>query len=462
MDEKFVMIVLRKVLLPLLICFIFVVGSHVPVSAHLNHRHNDRRFQRDHRAFYLPSRGDFFRSEAVPQIDVARMTCPASEVRALWVVRDSLTSPEKIANVVDTAKRFGFNTLFVQVRGRGDALYNSTLEPRSTELAKEPLSFDPLATVIADAHEQGIQVHAWLNTFYVWSSPTLPVSPIHVVNSHRDWLVRDASGNTPLTPSDATEGAFLSPANEQARQFIHDVFMEVVRNYDIDGIHFDYVRYPSEYYDYSPAALTGFSGYINQLFPDAPIKPNTTVDPLAYVHAYPDQWASWRRDQVTELVRSISVDTKAIKPWVVVSAAVFANAQDAYDSRGQDWKDWLKEGIIDVVIPMAYNNSSALVGSQLKDAEDTAHQYGRYCYAGIGSWHITPDSTIEKIKIARELGVKGVVLFSYGGVTNYGSSYDYIRKVSFSSFPKQAGVPTLPWVTPRMSQVSPFSQGSGE
>jgi uncharacterized lipoprotein YddW (UPF0748 family) len=378
----------------------------------------------------------------------------------MWVVRDSLTSPKKIANVVETARKYGFNALFVQVRGRGDALYNSSLEPRSTVLDGQPTTFDPLATVIADAHADGIQVHAWLNTFYVWGSPKMPSSPIHVVNSHPDWLVRDSRGNISFTPTDATEGAFLSPANGQARQFIHDVFMEVVRNYDIDGIHFDYVRYPSEYYDYSSSALDSFAAYMNTVDPDSASHINTQKDTLAYVHAYPKAWAAWRRDQVTDLVRSISHDVKASKPWVVVSAAVFANAEDAYNARGQDWKEWLKEGLIDVVVPMAYNDSTQLVGSQLRDAEVTAHEYGRYCYAGLGSWHISAESTNAKIAIARQLGIKGIVLFSYGGVTNYGSSYSYLNKVNAMSFSRPAALPSLSWLSPRTAAAQ-VTQANG-
>jgi uncharacterized lipoprotein YddW (UPF0748 family) len=389
------------------------------------------------------------------------MPQPIHEVRAMWVVRESLTSPEKIANIVDTASRYGFNTLFVQVRGRGDAYYNSFLEPRSEDLASAPLSFDPLATIIADAHARGIQVHAWLNTYYVWSAGTLPLSQEHVVNAHKDWLVQDADGNTPMLPVGQCEGAFISPANLDARQHIHDVFMEVARNYDIDGIHFDYVRYPSEDYDYSPAALNGFAAYMNPSISAETQTELTQGGKLAYIHAFPQEWADWRRDQVTELVRSISHDVKAIKPWVVISAAVFANADDAYDARGQDWKEWLREGIIDVVVPMAYGSDSELVGRQLKDAEITAHQYGRYCYAGIGSWHITPDSTNAKIKIARELGVQGVVLFSYGGVTNDGSSLDYLNKVEAESFTTSVTLPTLGWLSPRDQSESTPAISSG-
>jgi uncharacterized lipoprotein YddW (UPF0748 family) len=386
---------------------------------------------------------------------------PVREVRGMWVVRESLTSPEKIRNIVAVASHFGFNTLFVQVRGRGDALYNSSLEPRSEELAGQPVSFDPLATIISDAHAHNIQVHAWLNTFYVWGSTKPPVSPDHVVNAHPDWLVQDRDGRIPLTPTDGCEGAFLSPANAAACQHIHDVFLEVAKNYDIDGIHFDYVRYPSENYDYSPAALQGFSVYMNPKIAGSEQRFLQQGGSLAYIHAFPDQWADWRRNQVTQLVASISHDVKALKPWVIVSAAVFANAQDAYTARGQDWKTWLKDGLIDVVIPMAYDNSSQLVGQQLKDAETTAHEYGKYCYAGIGSWHITPQSTCDKINIARELGVQGIVLFSYGGVTQYGNSTNYLSKIDATAFTRPTKLPTLPWVQPRPINAQPAPAVNG-
>src|SRR5438128_11290673 len=85
-----------------------------------------------------------------------------SEVRALWVVRTTLTSPAAIATMVDAAKSGGFNALIVQVRGRGDAYFQNGIEPRPSALASQP-SFDPLAVTIARAHSAGLQVHAWIN-----------------------------------------------------------------------------------------------------------------------------------------------------------------------------------------------------------------------------------------------------------------------------------------------------------
>src|SRR5690606_11601612 len=97
----------------------------------------------------------------------------SSEVRALWVTRATLSSPEAIAQMVRDAKAGGFNTLIVQVRGRGDAYYRSGLEPRA-EGIKGPATFDPLAEVLARAKRAGLAVHAWVNLNLVSSAVSLP------------------------------------------------------------------------------------------------------------------------------------------------------------------------------------------------------------------------------------------------------------------------------------------------
>src|SRR5215208_5128150 len=104
----------------------------------------------------------------------------ADEVRALWVVRTTLTSPEKIRQLVNSAADNGFNTLIVQIRGRGDAYYNSRVEPRAIDLKDQPPSFDPLALTLAEAHKRGLKVHAWINTNLLANLDALPLQPQHV------------------------------------------------------------------------------------------------------------------------------------------------------------------------------------------------------------------------------------------------------------------------------------------
>src|SRR5690606_28690778 len=126
-----------------------------------------------------------------PAAPEARAAAPeaVTEVRGLWVLRTSLTSPDAIDTLVARADAAGFNALFVQVRGRADAYYASSLEPRGSALAAQPAGFDPLAQVIARAHASGIAVHAWFNVNLVADSVTLPTAPDHVIRRHPDWLM---------------------------------------------------------------------------------------------------------------------------------------------------------------------------------------------------------------------------------------------------------------------------------
>src|SRR5262245_12137471 len=126
------------------------------------------------------------------------------EVRALWVVRTSLTSAQAIEEMVGAAKQSGFNTLLVQVRGLGDSYVQGGIEPRPAALAAQP-AFDPLATAIAKGHERGLAVHAWINVNLV-AGTDVPASRSHIVYRHPEWLMvprtlgRDLSSLDPTGP----------------------------------------------------------------------------------------------------------------------------------------------------------------------------------------------------------------------------------------------------------------------
>ena len=111
----------------------------------------------------------------------------SDEVRALWVVRTSLTSPAAVDEIVASAKASGFNTLLVQVRGRGDAYYLGGSEPRPPALLSQP-EFDPLARALSAAHNAGIAVHAWINVNLV-SGADLPAGRNHIAYRHPEWLM---------------------------------------------------------------------------------------------------------------------------------------------------------------------------------------------------------------------------------------------------------------------------------
>ncbi|MBC8102113.1 MAG: family 10 glycosylhydrolase [Cytophagales bacterium] len=374
-----------------------------------------------------------------PPVPLAVPAMKRGEVRAMWVVRDSMTSPQKIRNAVALAKKHHFNTLFVQVRGRGDAFYHSRFEPRSEELTGTPREFDPLAVAVSEGHKAGLEVHAWKNTFLVWHKGRRPYSQQHVVNRHSEWLVQDRNEHITLTEKKDCEGAFLDPALPGVREHTKNVFLDVATRYDVDGIHFDYVRFPSDAYSFSRADLLAFRSWLipqvsqNEIeYADAKSRGNR----MAWYHLYQNRWKEWRQSVVTQTVREIAEAAHLAKPRLIVSAAVFPNHSVASRDKGQLWHHWLQAGIIDAACPMTYNRSTGLVGKQIRAA--VAASGGRPIIGGVGAWQMSAGSAIAKGQLYRALGAGGVNFFSYDGMTRYGRTEAYLAKISGSLFPSPA------------------------
>src|SRR5256885_3192254 len=364
-----------------------------------------------------------------------RAAAAANEVRALWVVRTTLTSPEKIRTMVQSAKENGFNTLIVQVRGRGDAFYHSRREPRAAELKDQPPEFDPLAVTLAEAKLQGLKVHAWLNTSLLANLDALPTDPKHVYNRHPEWLAVPrpvAAELYRMSPRDPRyrarivewskanrgelEGVYTGPANAKVREHIYQIWMDVLKNYEVDGLHFDYVRFASPDFDYSRTSLEKFRKWLEPKLSKeerSQLKLASQQNPLAATETYADQFGEFQREQITMLVERIYREVKKQKPQVTVSAAVFANHENAYARRLQDWRRWLSMGILDVACPMAYSTNTAIFQKQIEVATTSAHAAGRRVWAGIGAYRIPSESTVEKINVARTLGLDGIILFSF-------------------------------------------------
>jgi uncharacterized lipoprotein YddW (UPF0748 family) len=183
----------------------------------------------------------------------------------------------------------------------------------------------------------------------------------------------------------------------------------------LDGIHFDYIRFPSPEFDYSIGALERFRLWARStLTPSrfASLDDAYVADLYAFVEGEPELWAAFRREQVTRLVRRIYNGVKERMPRLVVSAAVVADATMAFDERYQDWRGWLEEGILDVAVPMAYTPDPARFQALIRTARASVSD-PRRVWAGIGAYMTTAEGTIDMIDIARTEGAGGVVLFSY-------------------------------------------------
>jgi uncharacterized lipoprotein YddW (UPF0748 family) len=370
------------------------------------------------------------------------------ETRALWVVRHAVSTPGRVDAVVDLAEQMNINTLLVQVRGRGDAFDKSDLVPPAETLETAPAGFDPLERMIERAHARGLEVQAWINVYLVWSAGALPRSPQHVVNAHPGWISVRADGRrlVEMVPEDfeeqRIEGMFLAPGNPAVRKYLRDVVHEIVSKYKVDGIHLDYVRYPEPGVGYDPPTRTAFERQYG-VDPIDIDQPDSLLLKVVGADRIPDlraRWIQWKKDQITGLVRDLRGDLDVSGRNLKLTAAVIADQSAALNRYLQDWPEWLREGIIDAAIPMAYGTKTPVVEQQIAAA--MAIPTERHVYAGIALYNEGARDAVEKIRRARKLGVDGIALFSYDSLAGRAG---YARQIRSSVMPTPTARTEMKW-----------------
>lgn len=351
-----------------------------------------------------------FTSLAFPVVAAA---APPPETRALWVVRTALATPAEADRVVDAAAAGGFNTLLVQVRGRGDAFYRSKVAPRSPLLAGQPADYDPLARVLARARSRGLAVHAWVNVLLV-AGFGQPLPPGHVARQHPEWLMvpREAARTVRRTPPHRLlalldgqrgepdiEGLYLSPALPGVRRHLAEVVRELVHGYPLDGLHLDFIRYPGPQYDYSPAALAAYRARGGR------------KDPVLGPGGE-EAWTGSLRSSLTGLVAELTRAARHEQPRIVLSAAVVPEEARAVEHKFQDWPRWVERGLLDAVCPMIYAPEREVFVAQLERLRARVPRPA-LLWPGIGAYRLGFEETAERVAIARGAGAGGVAVFSH-------------------------------------------------
>ncbi|PTX55026.1 uncharacterized lipoprotein YddW (UPF0748 family) [Melghirimyces profundicolus] len=359
-------------------------------------------------------------------VTVRAEEAPKEEFRAFWVdaFHEGFKTPEQVDRLMEDVRRAGANAVIVQVRRRGDAYFNKALEPRTQDPGLQS-GFDALAYLLEKAHNESprIEVHAWLATLPIWNSATPPESPDHVFNRHgptaeeRDyWLMESVDG------ADRFGADYvLDPGHPDALDYTVDQYVNVVKEYPVDGIHLDLVRYMGPEWGYNPVSLERYqkeTGAVGRPDPQD------------------EGWKEWRREQVDHLMRKVYLKSIAIRPDIKVSAAVIAwgkgpETMEEYRNSApvqrvmQDWNGWLQEGIIDLAVPMNYDREHVADQKAWYDQWihwEKDHQYQRQIAAGPGIFLNSIEGSLAQIARAQAPSAEGnrlagVSLYSYA-VTN--------------------------------------------
>ena len=350
----------------------------------------------------------------------------------MWVVRDQIRTPQSIDKIIDFAQRNGFTDLFVQVRGRGDAFYTSSIVPRSRNLPRN--EFDPLKYFLDKAHPKSLKIHAWINMFLLWSSDDKPQDKNHLYYRHPEWLSVDADGIKDINRKFKdferinTEGIYLSPLVPEVDDHLVEVIKEIVENYNVDGIHLDYIRYPKNCYDFNEIGRHRFKDIyaVDPILLSISNKSFFSGMEANTIEKLMEKWADYRRDAITELIVDIRETIITTRKPIVLSTAVKPDPFEARNHFYQDWEKWLKLDYIDFAVPMNYTSNAELFESNLTKIDPLITK--EKIWMGIGAYNQGRYEALTKIMVSYSNGYDHLVLFSYKTLASQPNYFPTLRK----------------------------------
>jgi len=361
---------------------------------------------------------------------------PATEVRAVWLTTIwNLDWPSPNLNMegqkaqlkakLDELRAANFNTVFFQTRLRGDVLYDSNIEPRSRFVKS---GFDPLAFAVEECHKRGLECHAWFVTFPVGTKKYVTSLGKQSVVKKRPELCKLHDGEW-----------YLDPGNPATRGYLLSLVDEIVRKYDIDGIHFDYIRYPEK----------------NKNFPD-----NDTFKKYGKGQSI----TVWRRNNINTLVSEIYDHVKELKPWVQVSSSPVGKYKNlnynhgtwtALESVHQDAANWLKSGKHDALYPMMYYTDDHFF-PYLEDWIKNCN--GRPIVPGLGAYRLikkegdwTTKKITDQIEYVRKNQIAGQAFFRAGNILDNLKGIKTLLENNYYRHP--AKLPPMTWISSELPAV---------
>lgn len=370
--------------------------------------------------------------DAAPDPTIDAAIDPPGEMRGIWITRFAFTTQPQLEAIIDRAAAARFNAVFVQIRGEGDAYYNSSLEPWARRLTgtlgRDP-GWDPLQVAIDRAHAHGLELHAYFNVLSAWPAaqavPAAEGTKQHPLYDHPEWLAVQQNGM-----NGDTEYKWLSPGIPAVRAHNAAVARDLLTKYAVDGLHLDRIRVPGP--DYSRDATT-MAAFAAQSLP----------------------WPDFMRAQVSQQVADIHAVVQEVRPTAKLSAAVWGiykrlsgcSTSEGYSQFYQDSIAWLRDGTMDALVPMVYwsiEPGACTDWSKLVDGF-VASRHGRHIWAGMHAlddmtWNL--DAVTARIDRSRVVDTQGTVIFASAYLDAEPARW---TELGNGPFAERATVPAMSW-----------------
>ncbi|MBN2377865.1 MAG: family 10 glycosylhydrolase [Sedimentisphaerales bacterium] len=319
----------------------------------------------------------------------------AGEHRAFWCHSafgvSGMTWDQAVKNLADN----GFTAVLPNMLWGGVAYYPSKVLPTAPQIAEKG---DQIELCLNACKKYGVQCHVWKVNFNMG----YPTDATFVAKMK-------SLGRTQISFDGSQQDRWLCPSHPANQQLEIDAMAEIAQNYDVHGLHFDYIRYPNRNGCFCPGCRERFEAAINQKIANWPadIRQNDQLN---------QKWIKFRQQQINNVVAGLAKKARKIRPYIKISAAVFPNWTVDRNNFGQDWKLWCEKGYLDFVCPMDYTVNPAEFKNLVKNQLEWAGSVP--CYPGIGLsvWPKQNDiaQLIEFVNITRQLNTGGFTVFNYG------------------------------------------------
>lgn len=297
--------------------------------------------------------------------------------RFLWVKRYDFRTAEDVARIVNRAAALRFTDLVWQVRGQADAFYRSGLEVRGEEIAGT--DFDPLADALESAGLAGVKLHAWVNAMPLWKGLAAPKNPEHLYHARPRWRMYDLEGKEqPLNPHYVIVNFCL----EEVREHVAAVCRDIARRYPVAGVHLDYIRFVSE--TMATGAVHPGDAASLRLFAAESGHEIDSTDSPDFRAAFDD----WRRSKVTDLVRLIRREVTEENERAEVTAALWRRPELGHDRYLQAGAQWVREGLLDLFMPMIYTDNTAQLRSDSAAWKEATGEHAARMVVGLGAYKV--------------------------------------------------------------------------